>query len=589
MTSLVALQQLILPAATMPSSEAHHWVAANSTILARMQPSALGDENSPYLSGQLSSNGSAACQRGGSHLSGVKHHSSRRLEHDDTLLTTSDLINALQGFIGPTQPPRLRGRAASRRRYMPLQRDDSAVSLSPSVALFGRPDEADVIQQDMSDEESRRGFLRNAVGQALLPLAASSIGLSLPGGASAQQAAAQVAEEVFPKDFVFLPVTVNGPTPTPTPTPNYLRADGVTPLSPRPLAYQILPTDPPTMQPMTSGRGETNMLKKILRENELVLLGEHHDQGIDQELALRLVRELRGLHYNLALGLEMVQLQFQPALDRYISREVADLAAADEDLRRSTEWDDRWPFPFENYLPLFHWARQARVPLVAANTDSEAQLKVQLSGFEGLRGAERQRYVPDVLGFLNYTNQPGFKMYADRVIRRSFEYHNETGVLGPSPDPNLFFAARVLWDETMANAATKWLEEHPRHKMVLLAGSDHVKYGYGIQARAERLGTDYYNLRRRDGKFRVASVLLNPTAEESYSYIRRLRLGLGQGARKSYSRFLADYIWFSTSPRVNLLTRMLNPRDAPYDIPEFNPIPSRPRLDEGWNNGPTIY
>ena len=82
-------------------------------------------------------------------------------------------------------------------------------------------------------------------------------------------------------------------------------------------------------------------------------------------------------------------------------------------------------------------------------------------------------------------------MYADRVIRRSFEYHNETGVLGPSPDPNLFFAARVLWDETMANAvsttqrrdaeqhcllllsdrllavavlqATKWLEEHPRN------------------------------------------------------------------------------------------------------------------------------
>ena len=81
--------------------------------------------------------------------------------------------------------------------------------------------------------------------------------------------------------------------------------------------------------------------------------------------------------------------------------------------------------------------------------------------------------------------------------------------------------------------------------MVLLAGSDHVKYGYGIQARAERLGTDYYNLRKRDGKFRVASVLLNPTAEESYSYLRRLRLGLvSDGVTEGpYAAQTAEWQW----------------------------------------------
>lgn len=49
----------------------------------------------------------------------------------------------------------------------------------------------------------------------------------------------------------------------------------------------------------------------------------------------------------MAIGLEMVQQPFQPALDRYIAKEVADQEAADEALREETEWDERWGFEFE--------------------------------------------------------------------------------------------------------------------------------------------------------------------------------------------------------------------------------------------------
>lgn len=74
------------------------------------------------------------------------------------------------------------------------------------------------------------------------------------------------------------------------------------------------------------------------------------------------------------------------------------------------------------------------------------------------------------------------------------------------------------------------------------------------------------------------SVLINPTAEDSLSDSRALRLALEYADDLYAGKPLANYMWFSKSPKVNLIPRMLNPEDKSwlesvnlYDFREVTP------------------
>jgi membrane-associated protease RseP (regulator of RpoE activity) len=53
-------------------------------------------------------------------------------------------------------------------------------------------------------------------------------------------------------------------------------------------------------------------------------------------------------------------------------------------------------------------------------------------------------------------------------------------------DFNYFLQAQMVWDEGMAESAHRFLENHPEHKMVILAGNGHVRHKYGIPDRLYR-------------------------------------------------------------------------------------------------------
>jgi hypothetical protein len=59
--------------------------------------------------------------------------------------------------------------------------------------------------------------------------------------------------------------------------------------------------------------------------------------------------------------------------------------------------------------------------------------------------------------------------------------------------------------------------------------------------------------------FTVKSMLLNPSAQDSQSGNRALRLTLAYADKLVIANPLANYLWFSSSPKVNLLTRMMDP------------------------------
>jgi uncharacterized iron-regulated protein len=123
-------------------------------------------------------------------------------------------------------------------------------------------------------------------------------------------------------------------------------------------------------------------------------LGEHHNSAKDDQLQAILLRRIsqqrkrQGKHT--AVGLEQVQLQFQPVLDRYIAGDITL-----DQLRNQVEWDIRWQWPFATYEPIFQTARNLDIPLVALNVDSEDLALVEKGGLPGLPKDVLFKYVSD--------------------------------------------------------------------------------------------------------------------------------------------------------------------------------------------------
>lgn len=91
-----------------------------------------------------------------------------------------------------------------------------------------------------------------------------------------------------------------------------------------------------------------------------------------------------------AIGLEQVQIQFQPILDMFISNKIS-IA----ELRNFVQWDQRWGWPFELYEPIFCMAQRLRIPLIALNVNSEDLVLVEKEGLPGLPRDRLRKYIMD--------------------------------------------------------------------------------------------------------------------------------------------------------------------------------------------------
>ena len=279
-------------------------------------------------------------------------------------------------------------------------------------------------------------------------------------------------------------------------------------------SYRIVPdTLNPGLKPISSSD-----FKKTLAMTKgnggALWLGEHHNSLTDHQLQADFVQDIYDQRKRsfgrkappMAIGLEQVQLQFQPALDAYVAGKISA-----EDLKVAVEWEKRWSWSFDGYLPVFETARKLQIRLVALNVDSEDLGLVELGGFPNLPRERLQRYISDPQGFADFARKTSYKTYVDYVISPSYDMHKDMGILrstitGQRLDEDMpfvrFFSGRILWDEGMASAAYSWTKANPGGLMVGLVGADHVKFQDGIVGRYARMAKG-----ERDN----ISVILNPT------------------------------------------------------------------------------
>ncbi|MEL6939822.1 MAG: ChaN family lipoprotein [Cyanobacteria bacterium J06598_1] len=203
---------------------------------------------------------------------------------------------------------------------------------------------------------------------------------------------------------------------------------------------------------------------------QVIYLGETHNSEGDHLAQLEIIEAI-ATQGPLAIGLEMFQRPFQPVLDRYLAGTITEA-----ELIEQSEYETRWGYDWELYAPIIRYAKDNQIPLIALNTPTEITRQVAGEGLASLSG-DALTYIPPV-DEIDTTDQA----YKDSVAA----VFNAHGGAGHSLSFDNFFAAQVLWDETMAEAVVKQLEADPERQVIVLAGEGHIAFNYGIPNRVER-------------------------------------------------------------------------------------------------------
>lgn len=211
---------------------------------------------------------------------------------------------------------------------------------------------------------------------------------------------------------------------------------------------------------------------KQLKQTKVVYLGETHDREDDHLAQLEIIQTLHQANPNLAIGLEMFQRPYQSVLDRYLSGSITE-----SQLRELSQYQKRWGFPWEYYAPILRFAKANRLPIVALNAPTEVIRKVARGGLKSLTLADR-RFIPPVSEIR--AEPPAYRTRMQQIYE---EIHSGKS---NSDQFDRFFSAQLLWDETMAERLSQFLQANPQTQVVVLAGQGHVVYGDGIPIRVAR-------------------------------------------------------------------------------------------------------
>ncbi len=209
---------------------------------------------------------------------------------------------------------------------------------------------------------------------------------------------------------------------------------------------------------------------------QAICIGETHPNPHDHWAQLTLLQRITATRRGpTALGMEMFQRPFQGVLDDYGSGRI------DEDaLLVRSDWASRWGFDFALYRPMVELARDRGLTLLALNAPRELTKKVARRGVGGLSDGERAQLPEMVLDDAEH------RAWWDDIMGGIEHGH---GPHGSERSGDSIYAAQVLWDETMAETAARWLTDQPGGLVVILAGNGHC-HDLAIVRRLQRRGIE---------------------------------------------------------------------------------------------------
>lgn len=219
---------------------------------------------------------------------------------------------------------------------------------------------------------------------------------------------------------------------------------------------------------------------------EIVLLGEQHDDEDHHRWQAQVLAGLHALRPNLVIGFEMFPRRAQPVLDRWVAGELTEA-----EFLQQSEWGKVWSMPAELYLPLFHFARMNRIPMLALNIDAELTRRIADKGWDGVPEGEREgvgRPAAAVSAYEDFL----FEIHSQHAQMRQHGKDQGKPARGDAAFRN-FVDSQLAWDRAMAEALLAGRARHAAADGSLpfavgIMGSGHVRHGHGVAHQLAALG-----------------------------------------------------------------------------------------------------
>ncbi len=223
-------------------------------------------------------------------------------------------------------------------------------------------------------------------------------------------------------------------------------------------------------------------LLERLAGKQIVLLGERHDSVDDHRWQLAMLTALHARRPDMAIGFEMFPRRLQAVLDRWVAGQLSEA-----DFLKESQWDEVWGYDAQLYLPLFRFAREHHLPMLALNIERGLVKRVRAAGWENVPAPQREG-----------VGRPAEPHALYRMELRSvFDTHPTLKDAAEDDATQFarFVEAQTLWDRAMAEGIAQFRQAHPQTLVVGILGAGHLRNGYGVPHQLQALGhAQYANL-----------------------------------------------------------------------------------------------
>jgi uncharacterized iron-regulated protein len=195
--------------------------------------------------------------------------------------------------------------------------------------------------------------------------------------------------------------------------------------------------------------------KSSLARARVIYVAERHNQPSHYKLQERIIRSLHQGDHAVTVGMEMIDITQQSALDEYLEKKISWTTFA-----QSTDFESGWGKTSPAYKRILVWCRRNRVPILSLNAPQSITRKIARN--QKLSSAEAA-LIP------KFPEPPG----GFQRFKAAMAGHPGSGSI------RRYYQAQRAWDVTMAATILSWLRNH-QGTLVVLLGQMHADVQTGV-------------------------------------------------------------------------------------------------------------